>query len=205
MWMKWNNSRSVPGTAVAWLLAACIAVVGCETGVDESADPGVIRVTLQPDPTDNSITIGDQTYDAAPSDRFEVTIFQGKLYRDSSYATLFADLDEFREIDRQYDLLTFDDGEPARQVIFETFVAPGRYDSLQFGMTASMVRIGALTIPAQLPPGTGTLLEFDREIEIFENDTTIVDLTIKPFQSVRRFRDSFHFTRELEITGVSHR
>lgn len=205
MWMKWNIGRRMPGAALVALLAASAVFAGCETGVEHSPEPGVVRVTLQADATDNSITIGGQTYEATPADRFEITVFQGKLYQDSVYATLFAHLDEYRELDRQYDLLTFDGDDPARQVIFETYVAPGIYDKLQFGLTASMVRIGALTIPAQLPPGEGTLIELERDIEIFENDTTVIDLTIKPFESVRRFRDSFHFTRELQITGVSHR
>lgn len=205
MWMNWKIGRRAPGAALAGLLAACIALAGCETGVEETLDPGVIQVILQADPLDNSITIGGETYTASPADRFEITVFQGKLYQDSVYATLFADLDEFRELDRQYDLLTFEGDEPARQVIFETYVAPGVYDMLQFGLTASVVRIGALTIPAQLPPGEGTLVELERDIEVFENDTTVVELMIKPFESVQRFRDSFHFTRELQITGVSHR
>lgn len=190
----------------AWLvIPLAMLVSGCGTGIEASDQPGILRVTLQADPADNSITVGGRTYEVSEADLFGVTVFQGKVYRDTSYATLYSHLDAFREGDVTYDLLEYDgDGTPIEHVIFESFVPPGNYDLLQFGFTATLVRVGPLTIPAQLPPNTIPLLEFDEPIEVFEHDTTVVRLQIKPFQSVVRFRDAFHFITNMEVVGITH-
>lgn len=193
-------------TAAVMLIAAATLTAACDTGVTESDEPGVLRVTLQADPSDNSITVSGQTYEVDESDLYSVTIFQGKVYQDTAYATLYSDLDAFEPADVEYDLLQYDNsGAPVEHVIFESFVPPGEYDLLQFGVTATIVQVENLTIPVQLPPDVNPLLEFERNIEVFEHDTTVVQLTIKPFESVVRFRDSFRFTREIEVAGISHR
>lgn len=193
-------------TAALMLIAAATLTAACDTGVTESDEPGVLRVTLQADPSDNSITVSGQTYEVDESDLYSVTIFQGKVYQDTAYATLYSDLDAFEPADVEYDLLQYDNNDaPVEHVIFESFVPPGEYDMLQFGVTATIVQVENLTIPVQLPPDVSPLLEFERNIEVFEHDTTVVQLTIKPFESVVRFRDSFRFTREIEVAGISHR
>lgn len=188
---------------VLCLVAACIYLIGCDTGVEASPDPGVLRVTLQADPEDTQIRIGKDEVTASPGDHFPVTIFQGKVYRDSAYAVLFQSLEAYREQDYQYDLLAPGaDGGFKQHVIFESYVPPGTYDKLQFGATATEMRIGGFVIPMALPPNTPGLMDFEQPFEIFENDTTVIHLQIKPFESVVRFRDSYHFTREFEITDI---
>lgn len=204
-WERLRRHVAQRGPAVL-LLALATALSACDSGVKESDEPGVLRVTLQADPADNTIDVSGRTYEVDEGDLYSVTIFQGKVYRDTTYATLYSNLDAFEPADVEYDLLQYNEaGEPVEHVIFESFVPPGQYEVLQFGVTASLVRVEGLTIPVQLPPDVSPLLDFERDIEVFERDTTVVQLRIQPFESVVRFRDSFRFTREIEVTGISHR
>lgn len=187
-------------------MACCLLLAACDTGVAPSPDPGVLRVTLQADPADNTIAVGKDVLTVAPGDRFDVTVFQGKVYRDSVFAVLLPTLDAYREQDAHYNVLARrGEAQPARYTIFESYVPPGAYDRLQFGATATELRIGGFVIPMALPPNTPGLMDFEADFEVVENDTTEITLRIKPFQSVARFRDSYQFTRQIEVVDVVHR
>lgn len=190
------------GIAVA--LLGGLAWTGCSTGVEESPDPGILRVVLQTDPADTTIEIAGQQLTVSPSDSFGVTIFQGRAFRDTTFAILFKSIDSYREQDFVYNVLKQSGGGFEEFVIFESLIPPGMYDRLQFGVTAEFLQIGNFQIPVQLPPDARPLMDFDVAYEIESEQTTQITVRLKPLASVERFRDLFLFRRQFEVVGVSY-
>lgn len=187
------------------LVAFCglgVCLFGCDTGVESSPDPGIVRVTLQSDPADTSIVILADTFTVSPGDFFPIIIFQGKVSQQSNFALLFKDTESYRPEDVIYDVLKRENGEYVRFVIYESFVPPGNYDRLQFGATASLLILGNFVIPVQLPPDADQLMDFYYDFEVFESRVTEINVEISPFESVRRFRDSFLFDPKMRIVSV---
>lgn len=182
-----------------------LAALGCTTGVESSPDPGILVVTLQSDPADTLIVIANDTVTVADGDWFGVTVFQGKVYRDTNYAFLFTDTSSYRLEDQNLNLLQMDGatGQYQRFVLYRSYVPPGDYDRIQFGITPVYVQVGNLYIPVTLPPGTGSLVDLYRDFAVFENRTTAVSIRISPFKSVTRYRDSFYFTPVIEIVEIT--
>lgn len=194
--------QSVPVAAVVALLGWGL-LAGCSTGVDESPEPGILRVTLQSDLADTTIEIAGEQLVVSPSDSFGVTIFQGRAFSDTVFAVLFKSLDSYREQDFVYNVLRRDGEAFEEFVIFESLVPPGRYDRLQFGATAELLQVGNFQIPVQLPPGVSPSMDFDVEYEIVSERTTEIRMRLKPLQSVVRYRDTFLFERAFEVVEVN--
>lgn len=189
------------------LLVLCglgAAVFGCDTGVEPSPDPGIVRVTLQSNAADTSIVVLGDTFAVSPSDRFDVTIFQGKVFREARFALLFEDTKSYRPEDVTYDVLKRENDEYKKYVIYESFVPPGTYDRLQFGASASLLVLGVFQIPVQLPSDAERLMDFYYSFRVSENGVTEINVEISPFQSVRRFRDSYLFDRQMRIVSVQY-
>lgn len=139
-------------------------------------------------------------------DWFGVRVFQGKVYGDTNYAFLFADTASYRLEDQDLNLIEIDTttGEYQRFVVYLSYVPPRDYDRVQFGITPYSARVGNLYIPVSLPPGTSPLLDLRHDFAVFENRVTEVNVQISPFESVVRYRDSFHFTPVVEIVEVNY-
>lgn len=190
---------------LATLAGLAFVTVGCDTGIEPSPTPGVLRVTLQSDPEDVSIIIVNDTLIVSQQDSFEVTIFQGRVYADSNFALLFKDTTSFRTIDFTYNLLGMDStGEYQQVVIYESYVPPIDYTSIQFGMTASQIKIGNFEVPVTLVVGASPLIDVNQDFVVFENKVTEVNVRIAPFESVTRFRDTFHFTPKVDVISVNY-
>ena len=189
------------GTAT---LIGCLFFLGCSTGVSTSPDPGIVRVTLQSDPADTTITITGRTVSVAPTDSFGVTISQGQVYSDTLFANLLKSLDSYRMEDGIYNVLRRENGTYTEFVIFEYFVPPGEYDQIQFGATASLLRLGAFNIPVALPDSAGPLVTLDVDFTVEEGSTTEIKLRIKPLESVERYRDTYLFDRQFEVVAVNY-
>ena len=196
------QSTSVQAMSIAALIAFSL-VAGCTTGVEESPDAGILRVVMQSDPNDTTIESAGEVLTVSPSDSFGVTIFQGRAFRDTTFAVLFKSLDSYREQDFVYNVLGQEGGSYREYVIFESLVPPGEYDRLQFGVTADLLRIGTFEVPVQLPPEVHPSIDIDVDFFIDSDETTEIRLSLKPLSSVTRFRDTFLFQREFEVVGVN--
>src|SRR5690606_39362259 len=84
-------------TRLLCLAFLVVTGVGCDTGVQESPEPGVLRVTMQADPADTTIVIAGQVLTVSPSDSFGVTIYQGRAFRDTLVSVLLQSMTSYRE------------------------------------------------------------------------------------------------------------
>lgn len=201
--MQKNNFIIVFSYAI--LCGLGILIFGCSTGVENSPNPGIVRVTLQSDPTDTTIAVIGDALTVSKNDVFEVSIFQSRVFHDSIFALLFENLNSFRQQDVIYNILTRENGEYVKFIIFESFVPPGDYDRLQFGLTASIMKIKNFEIPVRLPEGSTVLVDLSQDFEVFENDTTEINVQISPFKSLVRSRDSYNFVRKIKIVSVNYK
>jgi len=176
---------------------------GCNIGVEKSEYPGVIRVNLQADPTDTSITILDKTYIPDTSSVMKVKVFEAKAYIDSCYTILLPTLDAFIDEGKSYNILEKDEGKYKKYKIYESYAPPGIYNRLQFGIVVKELEIGGYKIPIEVPEGESLIYNFDIEFAVYEYDTTEINIQIKPFKSLYRYRDSYMFNGNLEITSIN--
>jgi len=190
--------------ALGMLLTTALWLSSCSTGIESSPKPGILRVTLQSAPADTQITILNRTFTVSEGDFFGVTIFQGKVYSGEQFAFLFKDKNSYRQEDVTYNIVERKEGQYVLFTIFESYVPPGNYSKLQFGVTGSLVKLGYLEIPVKLPEGTTSMKDLPYEFRIDENQVTEINVLISPFKSVNRYRDSYQFTREMTITGVTY-
>jgi len=206
-------------------LAFYLCFSGCGTGVEPSPNPGIVRVTLKSNETDTTIIIQNDTSRFSRWDEFNVFVSQGKIVRGENYALLYRDpsiaripVDTVNILKREWlngtpitpsDVaeITAKNSRYVRYTIFESYAPPGEYDKLQFNLTANEVLIFIpknYANPIQLPPGVLPQVEFKRSIQVNEGRVTQIDIEIYPFQSLRRYRDSFLFDRKMEIVGVQN-
>lgn len=184
------------------LLVVCFAAAACETGVELSPEPGILRVILQSDPADTTITIAGETVGVGNTANFGVRIFQGRAFRDSSFIVLLKSPDSYREEDFVYNVLAREGGDYVEYVLFESLVPPGRYDSIRFGVNAEQLVIGSFDIPVRLPEDAPPSMNFPAEFEVAEDAVTEIRVMISPLKSVERYRDSFLFRREMRVADV---
>lgn len=191
---------------LAMLTGLAFMTVGCETGFEATTVPGILRVTFQSDPEDISIIIVSDTLVVTQKDSFVVTIFQGRVYADSNFALLFKDTTSFRTEDFTYNILEVNPstGEYRQVVIYESYVPPINYTSIQFGLTASRLKIGNFEVPVKLAAGASPVIDLDYDFTVFENKVTEVNVRIAPFESVTRFRDTFHLTPKINVIRVNY-
>ncbi len=180
----------------------------CSTGIDASPDPGLLRVTLQSDPADTMIVIVKDTIYTQPGDSMHVLIFQGKAYFDSIYSVLFQNRQEYFPRDHNYNLLKQSSGGYEKFIIFESLVPPQDYTHIQFGIRSNYLlltygyAVGGLEIPVTKPADESSLQNLNHNFSVQENQITEINLRIKPFQSVSRYRDVYLFKPRIEIVSV---
>jgi hypothetical protein len=210
---------------VATFLAIVLVLNSCQTVVEPSPDPGILRVTLKANEADTTIIIQSDTSRLSRWDEFNLTVSQGRLYRGSNHALLYAN----RSIDRiqgsTVNILHREwlNGVPIKKtditeintknsryrtdVVFECFVPPGTYDSLTFTLTATEILIFIPKVyqnPVQLPPGTRPQMQLSTNMTVNEGRVTQVNLEILPFGSLSRYRDSYLFDRKVRVVGVDN-
>jgi len=186
------------------LLVAFIGA-GCSTGVEDDPGKGIIRVFVSSNPADTSIVIANKIFVVKSGDTFVVKFVQGKVYIDSTFFILYPDTTSYTQEDRQFNILAMSDSSGYQEFrVFESFLPAGFYDRLQFGLTATEVVLRGNHIPISLPPGEMLLMDFPLEMFIEEERVTEIRLVIWPFQSIRRYQDSFHFHRRIEIKEIRY-
>ena len=176
---------------------------GCANDVNLHPDPGVVRVVLQSAPQDTSIVLVKDTLPVGDSDVMMANVFQGKIYDGEKYFILYKNLNTTNQEDETYNLLKRDNGEYFPHIIFETQLPEATYDTLEFGLTASYLRLGTNRVDIVMPEGEEILMRLGREIRISENDTTEVTVQVKPLESVQRRRNTMVFNRQVEITDIA--
>lgn len=180
---------------------------GCSSGVETSPQPGIVRVTLQANPSDTSIIIIVDTIAVSSGDSLNLTVFQGRVSGvDGRFATLFPTLTSYRQEDVVYNVLRREDGTYTRNVVFESYVPPQSYDALQFGMSASALKFHYQPpITIEPPQDTLRFVTFNGlNFTVSENRVTEINLQIDPLKALTRFRDVYRmdFRHNVRILGV---
>jgi hypothetical protein len=186
-------------------LALTFMAYQCSTGVESSPDPGILRIIFHGDDSDTSIVIINETYTVDTSDVFMVHIFEGRAYQGQKYAYLYPKLNEYHNPGKNYNILARDSLNQSykRYKIFETFVPPGNYTRLQIGLTANELRIGDFDpIPIYLPADDSLLISINQDFTVESDHVTEVDLAIKPFASIQRYKDTYLFYRIVTVAGI---
>ena len=183
-------------------IALAAGVVTCNTGVEESPQPGIVRVTLQANPADTTILILTDTVRVTDGDSMGVTIFQGKVFSGAKFATLFQSLTSYRPEDITYNVLKRDIGTYKTYPVYESYVPPGDYTKLQIGVTATLLKLREVAVSLQLRPNDPLLLDFDVGFQVSENKITEIMLQIDPLRSLTRYRDLYYFERKMRVLGV---
>ena len=190
-----------PGWSVTFLLV--MVLFGCSTGVEPSEEFGVLRVTVQSAPGDTAVSIIGEEIAVDTSAAFNLTFGQGKAFCNGNYAVLFQDTLSYRQEEINVNVLEREGHAYQPHIVFESFVPPGTYDSLEFTISAQRVRISGFTIPVSRPPGMSLLETIPHEFAVEDNRTTEIVVQISPFQSVQRFRDRYQFIPVLSV--LEHR
>lgn len=183
-------------------LLTVAAVAGCSS-VEPTDQPGTLRILIEADPSDSTLVLVSDPVGVRPGDGFTVTAFQGKVFADSVFFTLYPTPTSYRQEDRTFDPLAgmVAPGTPP-DTLFNSFLPPGSYDRVEFGLTASQLRISGFVVPVSRDPDASLLLDLPVDFEIAEGGMTEVRLVLRPLASVARYRNAFRFAPQVEVGGV---
>lgn len=185
------------------LTAVAVFFASCSTGINRSEAPGILRVTLQSDPADTTITIMGNEYRVDSASVFNVNIFEARAYIGENYTFLVPRISDYRDDGKVYNILEMENDSYKQFTIYESYVPVDDYTRLQFGLTASAMKIGDYQIPVQLPPDKELLIDLVSNFHVAENETTEVNIYLAPFRSVRRYRDIYLFDRIVDIVSIT--
>jgi len=206
------------------LVLFVLALHGCNTGVEPSPAPGILRVKIVSDDLDTALVSGGDTTRFTRWDSFEVTFAQGALYRNENYANIYVDpssdriststvnligrhwLDGTKITGTDTTTITTTNSRYNEYIIFQSYVPPGDYDRVQFSVLSSGISVFSPKIywvPIQLPDSTSPIMKLYKSISVEEGRTTEVKIEIQPFASLRRYKDAFVFDRKMRIVNVT--
>lgn len=198
--------------------------IGCDTGVETSPNPGIIRITIKSADADTLLIILGDTIKFSRVDHYDVIFSQARLYRDENYAELFTDLSIERNNsitinvlqrawldgriitpnDSVFDVEAWNSKYVSSKVV-EWYIPPGTYNELQFnlkGIEVYVARPRQFRTPLQLADGVKPIMSFNQTIDVNAGRVTEVNLEILPFQSIKRYKDSYIFERKINIASV---
>jgi len=176
---------------------------GCDTGIEDSPDPGILRITLESDQSDTVIVIVTDTLTVSDEDVFLMSVFQGQVFEDSTYGILYPTLSSTRQEEIFYNLIWRESGQYQRFTIFESYVPPGSYNKIEFGIDSRFLKLQNFDLIEVLTPDN-YFLELPTSFEVKSKGTTEVNVSVKPFQSIIRYRDIYLFQPEMEIVGINN-
>lgn len=203
----------------------CVLLIsGCRTGVEPSPAPGIIRVTMKSVDNDTLLIILGDTVKFSRVDYYDVIVSQGRLYRGKNYADLYTDLSINRNNSDTINILqrawldgrlitpndpVFDvEASKSKYVgskVIEWYVPPGTYDKLQInlkGIEIFVARPRQFRTPLQLAEGVSPIMNFNQTVTVNAGRVTEINLEILPFQSIRRYKDSYLFDRKVSVASV---
>ena len=171
-----------------------------------SPTAGFVRVIIQSDNNDTNINILGVDYNISDQDSLDLLVFQGKVFNaDSNYAILFHNIKSWRQEEFVYNILDWNPEDGYTEFkIFESHVPPGVYDLITLGLIASVIEVGPYRIPISLPPDTEGVLEIPTSFRVDEKNVTQITLSLKPFQSMSRYRDDYVFDRQIDIESIEY-
>lgn len=191
--------------SAAILCGLLFIMLGCNTGIEISPDPGILRVTLQSDPADTSIVIVPDTLNVAPNDSFGVTIFQGKAYNDSFFAVLYKSLKSTQQEDIIYNIIKIENGKYKKFTIFESYVPPADYNKIRFGIKPTVLKFSGFDeIKVESVGEANLFVELSQQFVVSENRITEVNVQISPFKSIQRYRDTYQFIPKVKTINVTY-
>lgn len=197
------NKHFISKFAIAIVIGFLIGIISCDTGIELSPDAGILRITLQSDPSDTSIVIVTNTFNVSQDDSLGIKIFQGKAYKDTVFSVLYTDIESYKQEEITYNIIRRDSTGYSRYIIFESFVPPFDYDRIQFGVTSNILKISNFDIiNVQSPENASLFIDLYQDFHVSENDTTEINIQIKPFKSITRYRDAYQFIPDVIITDV---
>ena len=176
---------------------------GCDTCIEDSPDPGILRITLESDQSDTVIVIVTDTLTVSDEDVFLMSVFQGQVFEDSTYGILYPTLSSTRQEEIFYNLIWREGGQYQRFSIFESYVPPGSYNKIKFGIDSRFLKLENFDVIEVLTPDN-YFLELPTSFEVKSNGTTEVNVSVKPFQYIIRYRDIYLFQPEMEIVGINN-
>lgn len=197
------------------LFFSALTIYNCTTGVTDSPDHGIVRIVFSSDPADTILIEKSDTFSVSTRYQaiFMLKVFQGRIYRDSDFAVLYPTIESYRQEDEFVNVIALDSlGNYKKYKVFESYVPPGDYNSLEFGVTPASgvpLRIVAnsgktFENPVELPPDENLLFHFDQNFNVSEDRVTQIDVQISPFKSVKRYRDVYRLYRVMKITDVHY-
>jgi len=197
------NKHFISKLVIAIVIGFLISIISCDTGIELSPDAGVLRITLQSDPSDTSIVIVTNTFNVSQDDSMGIKIFQGKAYKDTVFSVLYTNIESYKQEEITYNIIKRDSTGYIRYIIFESFVPPFDYDIIQFCIRSNILKISDFDIiNVQSPENASLFIDLYQDFHVSENDTTEINIQIRPFKSISRYRDSYHFIPDVNITDV---
>ncbi|MEJ2634038.1 MAG: hypothetical protein P8184_01950 [Calditrichia bacterium] len=189
---------------ILFVLGAFIFIyLGCNTGVESSPTPGILRITLESDPADTSIIIVTDTLHVSDKDGFRIKVYQGKVYHDTAYATLYPTLASNSQEELYYNLIVRENNQYSKFTIFESYVPPQKYDEVQFGIDSDYLKLKNFDMISVETP-TNYFVNLKHDFEVFENKVTEVNIRVSPFKSVSRYKDKYIFEPQMQIADVKY-
>ena len=194
--MKTNLKFMLIIATVFWNLTSCTV------DVVDSPDPGLIRLFLQADNSDTSITIIGDDYLVDSTFTFVVKVQEARAYADTIYTCLFPTIYDNMDYGKEYDLLIRNNNRYEKYLIYEYFAPPGSYSKIELSINPVKIKIGNFgSIPIQIPPGKSSLETIDYNFDVEENAITEIYMVLPVFQSIVRYMDIFYFDPKLAISG----
>lgn len=204
---KSNKVMMIMAFRIIFIGLLGLLLVNCSTGVEPSKKPGLLRVILQPDQSDTTIVIADETFVMSEKDEYTILISQGRIFRpDSSYFQLFPNTNTYTSLDLTFNLNQRDSitNLYAPVQVFATYLPVDEYNQLQFAMYGQRVTVGGIEIPLQLPQGASPTLDLPINLQIKEGEITEIILKMGLFQSVTRYQDIFLFTPKIDVVSINY-
>lgn len=211
-----GSKRMMLVNSIIILIVICevILIQGCSndyslTGVN-SPDPGILQIYLKSDDSDNYLVFAGDTVTVGSGDDFLIlSVGQGRAYRDSNFAVLYKSIDEdsidsYRERTKYFNIIEQEEDQFREFLIFETFLPQATFDSLKISISAYFLYLGYYAIPIEMPEEVSPLIKFDQNFNINEGRVTEIHLQIKPFKSLVRVMDSYHFYQEIEVLEIKY-
>ncbi len=171
-----------------------------------SPSAGFLQVFITSDNADTTINILGIDYTISESDSMDLLVYQGKAYDlDSNYAILYKTINSWRQEEYTYNIIDWKSMHGYSDFqIFESHLPPMEYKSLTLGIIASVLEIGPYRIPISLPSDVDGVLSIPVDFIVSENGVTKITLSIKPFESMTRYQDSYVFDRMLEVKSIEY-
>lgn len=186
---------------VIWVLV--FLMVGCDTGIEDSPDPGILRITLESDQSDTTIIIVRDTLTVSYEDIFRIKIFQGKAFQDSMYGVLYDTITSNSQIEKYYNLIRRENNQYVRFTIFESFLPPFNFNKVSFGIDATSLKLKNFDLIEVVTP-SNYFIELPVDFNVSGNGLTEVNVRVAPFKYIERYKDIYIFAPEMEVIGVNY-